>query len=311
MAAAAEPAEVDVAVVGGSFAGLSAAMQLGRARRRVLLVDAGQPRNRFARASHGFLGQDGRPPQDILKDARHQVLAYPTVHFHQGVATRAAREEDRFRLRLASGQEVRARRLVLATGVTDHLPDVPGMRELWGTGVNHCPYCHGYEVSGRPLAVFSTGPGSIHQALLLRDWSEEVTLLTNKTHTLTEEERDRLQARGVRIEEAPVARLIGDGEELAAVELQDGRRLPVGALFTVPRVTLSSPLAEQLGCELEAGPMGPFVKTDPLKESTVPGVYVAGDAARPMHTATWASADGVSAGIASHQSLILPRQRPT
>jgi thioredoxin reductase len=303
--------EIDVAVVGGSFAGLSAAMQLGRARRRVLLVDAGQPRNRFARASHGFLGQDSRAPQDILMDGRRQVLAYPNVQFREGEATHAVREDDSFRLRLANGQEVRARRLVLATGVTDHLPNLPGMRELWGTGVNHCPYCHGYEVSDRRLAVFSTGPGSIHQALLLRDWSEDVTLLTNGTHMLTEEERDRLQVRGVRIEQAPVARLIGAGGELGAVELEDGRCLPFGALFTVPRVTLSSPLAERLGCELEAGPMGPFVKTDHLKESTVPGVYVAGDAARPMHTATWASADGVSAGIASHQSLIFPRQRPS
>ncbi|HEV8456427.1 MAG TPA: NAD(P)/FAD-dependent oxidoreductase, partial [Gemmatimonadales bacterium] len=159
------PAEYEVIVVGGSFAGLSAAMQLARARRRVLIIDTGKPRNRFAKTSHGFFGQDGRAPKEILETARRQLLAYPTVKFLRAEAIHAVGEKDRFLVRFGDNGEARARRLVLATGVTDHLPEVPGMKELWGTGVAHCPYCHGYEVSGRKLAVFSVGKASVHQAL--------------------------------------------------------------------------------------------------------------------------------------------------
>lgn len=305
----ASPAEYEAIIVGGSFAGLSAAMQLARARRRVLIIDAGRPRNRFAKRSHGFFGQDGRAPHEILETARHQVMTYPTVEFLRAEATHAVREKDRFLVHFGGHGEARAKRLVLATGVTDHLPEVPGMKELWGTGVAHCPYCHGYEFSGRRLAVFSVGKASVHQALLIRDWSEDVTLLTNGADGLTDEERGRLEARRVKIDETPVSRLIVKGSELAAVAFADGRRVPFGGMFTGPRCSLSSPLAEQLGCELEQGQCGPMVKTDGFKESTVPGVYVAGDAARAVHSATWASADGVTAGVYAHQSLLFPKQR--
>lgn len=184
------------------------------------------------------------------------------------------------------------------------------MRELWGTGVFHCTYCHGYEVAGRRLAVFRTGPLAVHQALLLRDWSEDVTVLTSGAGALPEEEREELRAHGIKIEETPVAALVGERGKLAAVAFQDGRRLPFGGLFTAPRVTLASPLAQQLGCELEEGPQGPWIKTDNFKESTVTGMYAAGDAARPMHSITFASADGVMAGIAAHRSLLFPKPAP-
>src|SRR5688572_15196043 len=166
----------DVIVVGGSFAGLSAAMQLGRARRRVLVVDAGRPRNRFAHSSHGFLGQDGRSPAEILETFRQQVLAYPTVELRQDEASDARDAGDGgFVVELGSGGSVRARRLVLATGVVDELPAVPGLAERWGVTVLHCPYCHGYEVADTRLGVLATGEGSMHHALLLPDWSADVT----------------------------------------------------------------------------------------------------------------------------------------
>lgn len=301
--------EYEAIVIGGSFAGLSAAMQLARARRKILVLDGGKPRNRFAHASHGFLGQDGRAPKEIMEIARKQLLAYPTVDFQQAEATDAVQENGAFAVAFGNEGEARAKRLVLATGMTDHLPEVPGMQELWGEGVNSCPYCHGYEVAGRKLAVFGAGEMSVHYAALIREWSDDVSLLTNGGEWLTEEGRAFLRARGVQVEEAPLARLIPNGREphpreLEAVEFRDGRRVPYGALFSGTRASFASPLAERLGCQVEQGPTGPMVKTDTRKETTVAGVFAAGDAALPIPNATLASADGVWAGVSAHQSMI-------
>lgn len=303
----------DVIVVGGSFAGLSAAMQLVRARRRVLVVDAGRPRNRFSRASHGFLGQDGRSPAAILETARAQVLIYPTAKLRTDEVTHAARRGGSFELALASGTTASARRLVLATGIVDELPDLPGLRERWGTTVLHCPYCHGYEVADGRLGVLAVGEASIHQALLLPDWSADVTLFTNGAFEPTAAHRDALATRGVRIEPRLLAGLVGDGPALVGVRLrgsdggpEGGEVVALDALFTASRTSMASPLAEQLGCAFDDGPFGPVIRTDAKKETTVPGVYAAGDAARAPHNATWASADGVTAGVSAHQSLALP-----
>jgi thioredoxin reductase len=296
----------DAVVIGGSWAGLSAAMQLARARRRVLIVDAGRPRNRFARASHGFLGQDGRPPAAILETARAQVLTYPTAEFRHDEATEAERCDDTFEVTLASGATARARRLVLATGVVDELPDIPGLRERWGKSVLHCPYCHGYEAADGRFGVLAVGERSLHQALLLPDWSADVTLFTSGTFALDADQCEALAARGVRIEPRPLAAVVGDGLALTGVRLDDGEVVALDALFTVSRTRMASALPEHLGCEFDEGPFGPVIRTDARKETTVPGVYAAGDAARAAHNATWASADGVTAGISAHQSVALP-----
>jgi thioredoxin reductase len=293
----------DVIVVGGSFAGLSAAMQLARARRRVLIVDSGLPRNRFASASHGFLGQDGRPPYDILRDAAGQLRAYPTAEFVRGEVLGAREAEDGFGVALAEGREERTHRLVLATGIVDELPPVAGMRERWGATVLHCPYCHGYEVAGRALAVLANNAKAAHLATLLPDWGP-TTLFTQGVFEPSEEEAARLDARGVRIERTPVVELLGTAPELEAARLSDGRVVPVGAVFTAPRTRIATPLAEELGCALDEGPTGPYIRVDDWKQTTVPGVYAAGDAANPMHNATLASAAGVLAGIGAHQSLV-------
>jgi thioredoxin reductase len=300
----------DVIVIGGSFAGLSAALQLARARRRLLVVDAGRPRNRFARASHGFLGQDGRAPAAIVESARTQVLAYPTAEFIAGEATEARQCDGEFEVALASGATHHARGLILATGVVDELPDVPGLRERWGATVLHCPYCHGYEVAARRLGVLATGPQALHQALLLPDWSPDVTLFTNGVVAPDDVQRAALQARGVRLEAEPVTALLGEAPLLSGVRLADGRVAALDALFTVSRTRPASALAEQLGCAFDEGPFGPVIRTSDRKETTVPGVFAAGDAARPAHNATWASADGVTAGIAAHQSLAIPLASP-
>jgi thioredoxin reductase len=298
-------ADYHVVVVGGSWAGLAAAMQLGRARRRVLVVDAGRPRNRFAHAGHGFLGQDGRSPAAILETFREQVLAYPTVRLEVGEAVDAHRSgDDAFRVELASGEVVGARRLVLASGIVDELPSTPGLRERWGVTVLHCPYCHGYEVAEARLGVLATGEMATHQALLLPDWSSDVTLFTNRAFEPTAEQSAALAERGVRIETRPVEALLGPTPGLTGVRLGDGEVVQVDAIFTASRTHMASPLAERLGCAFDEGPFGPIVRTDVRKETTVPGVYCAGDAARAPHNATWAAADGVTAGVSAHQSLI-------
>ncbi len=294
----------DVIVVGGGFAGLSAAMQLARARRRVLVVDAGLPRNRFAEASHGFLGQDGKPPFDILRQAACQVAAYPTVEIARGEALKALRDENGgFGLQISDGRRARARRLVLATGVADTLPDLAGLKERWGATVLHCPYCHGYEVRDRPLGVLANHPMAAHQAAMIPDWGP-TTLFTQGRFEPDEEQLSLLNARGVTIERQPVVELLGSAPTLDAVRLADGRVVSISALFVAPSTRMASPLAEQLGCAFDDGPLGPMIRTDDWKATSTPGVYAAGDAARAMHNATLASADGVLAGVGAHQSLI-------
>lgn len=294
---------LDVIVVGGSFAGLSAAMQLARARRTVLVVDAGLPRNRFADASHGFLGQDGKPPAQIVREAGCQVAAYPTAEIAKGEALSAEAVPGGFVVTLAGGRTVRARKLVLATGVVDVLPDLPGLKERWGASVVHCPYCHGYEHRDRPLGVLASHPMSAHQAAMIPDWGP-TTLFTQGRFEPDQEQRALLDARGVAIERSPITALMGDAPDLTAVQLADGRVVPLSALFVAPAQRMASPLAESLGCAFDDGPLGPIIRADDWKATTVPGVFAAGDAARPMQNATLASADGVLAGVGAHQSLI-------
>lgn len=289
----------DAIVIGGSYAGLSAALQLARARQRVLVVDAGQRRNRFASTSHGFLGQDGRAPDAIAADGRRQLLAYPNVRWRDGRATRAQADPDGFALDIDEQSTVHGRRLVLATGVVDELADIEGLAERWGRSVFHCPYCHGYELQRGRIGVLAVGPLSQHHALMLPDWGT-VTLFTHTTFDPDDAQRAALVARGVSIETTPVARL----RDVATVELVDGRRIALDGLFTMSRTRMASPIAEQLGCRFEDGPTGPFLATDAMKETSVPGVFACGDAARAAGSVALAVGDGAMAGAATHQSLI-------
>jgi len=294
---------LDAIIVGGSFAGLSAALQLARARRRVLVIDAGLPRNRFADASHGILGHDGKAPAQILREAACQVAAYPTVEIIKGEALGAEAITGGFAVTLVGGRTARGRKLVLATGVSDILPDLPGLKERWGASVLHCPYCHGYEHRDRPLGVLASHPMSAHQAAMIPDWGP-TTLFTQGRFEPDDEQRALLDARSVTIERSPVTALLGDAPDLAAARLADGRVVPLNALFVAPAQRMTSPLAERLGCEFDEGPLGPIIRADAWKATTVPGVFAAGDAARPMQNATLASADGVLAGVGAHQALI-------
>lgn len=295
----------DAIVVGGSFAGLSAATYIARGRRSVCVIDTDTPRNRFATASHGFLGQDGSDPRAMIAQARVQLARYPQVTFVAGEVTDAHAGED-FTATLATGETLRAARLVLAYGISDMLPDLPGLPERWGRSVLHCPYCHGYEFAGRRLGVLAVSPLSAHQAMLIAEWGP-TTLYLNGGDMPDEATRTRLKLRGVDIEPAPVVALAGDGGTLTGARLADGRTPTLEVLYLAPRSRLNSPLAERLGCALDEGPFGPMIRTDAAKLTTVAGVYAAGDIARAPHSVSWAAADGVTAGVSVHQSLAFAR----
>lgn len=296
----------DVIVIGGSFAGQAAALQLGRARRRTLLVDAGSPRNRFALTSHGFLGQDGVAPSVIISTARRQLATYATVKVREGEVVDAAITDAGFRVLFADGREDNAKRLILATGVRDILPDLPGIEERWGVTVLHCPYCHGYELNQQPLGVLARDQMAFHQAMLVQDWGS-TTLFTQGLFDPSVEQLEALSERGVKVEYTPIVELVGNAPVLDGVRLADGRTIELVALFTLPQTLPASDLAKRLGCAFEKGPTGPFIWTDERRQTSVSGVFAAGDAASPMPQATLAAAAGVVAAGSAHQSIIFDK----
>jgi thioredoxin reductase len=293
----------DAIVIGGSFAGLSAAIQIARARRSVCVIDTGQPRNRFSAAAHGFFGQDGNDPRAMIASARAQVLRYPTVQMITGEASAARATNGGFEVTMTGGETLTAARLALAFGISDVLPELPGLAERWGKSVLHCPYCHGFEYAGERLGVLYSTPMSAHQAQLIAEWGP-TALYLNGNEMLDDETKARLAQRGVVIEPARIKELRGENGGLSSLLLADGRDAPIDALYVAPRSRLNSPIAEQLGCVLNDGPFGLVIRTDEKRQTTVPGVYAAGDIARAPHNATWAAADGVTAGVFLHQSLV-------
>jgi thioredoxin reductase len=290
----------DVIIVGGSYSGISAGLQLARARRQVLVIDAGRRRNRFASHSHGFLGQDGRDPGTIVSEARDQLLAYPTVQWVSQSAIQASTSDAGFTVIVESGEQFAARRLVLATGVVDELPEVPGVLERWGQRVFHCPYCHGYELGGGQIGVLAASPLAIHHALMLPDWGP-TTLLLNGVFEPDADQLASLATRGVTVIDELV---LSVGGEQADVTLASGRVIKFAGLFTQPTTRMSSPLAAQLGCEFEVGPTGEFIKVDAMRETNVRGVFACGDAAIGAGNVAIAVGEGARTGGAAHQSMI-------
>ncbi len=289
----------DAIVIGGSYAGLSAALQLARARRQILVIDAGRPRNRFAATSHGFLGQDGRPPAAIAADGRQQLLAYPNVRWLEGNATEAHKQDDLFQVSIDSHQSVQGKRVVLASGVVDELPNITGLAERWGKSVFHCPYCHGYELNKGRIGVIAVSELSMHHALMLPDWGQ-VTFFTNNAFKPNEKQFAALHARQVQIENTPIAQIV----EHATVQLTDDRRIMLDGMFTASRMHMASPIAQQLGCAFEDSPMGSFIRTNEGKETSITGVFACGDAARMAGSVALAVGDGAMAGVGAHRSML-------
>ena len=278
---------------------MAAALQLLRARKSVTVVDAGHRRNRTASHSYGFLGQDGADPTEIAQTARTQLEAYPSLTWTEGTVSSAAGHRDDFLVTLSTGEAFAGRRLLFATGVADALPPVPGLAERWGRSVFHCPYCHGYELDQGHIGVIATGAMSVHQAQLLSEWGE-VTLLTNGNVTVAADEAGDLARRGVTVEGTLIDRIEGEADVL----LTDGRKLSFAGLFTAPPCFPSSPVAEDMGCALMDTPLGRQIQTGETKETTIPGAFACGDAARVPHSVSLAVADGAWAGMQLHRSLV-------
>ncbi|MCZ7484344.1 NAD(P)/FAD-dependent oxidoreductase [Rhizobium rhizogenes] len=291
----------DVIVIGGSYAGLSAALQLGRARKNVLVVDAGKRRNRFASHSHGFLGQDGKAPGEIVAEARRQIERYQTIAWAEGSVTGAEGSFGDFAIEIDGHRRENAARLILAMGVTDQLPDIAGLKERWGSSVFHCPYCHGYELDQGKIGVIAASPMAIHHALMLPDWGE-TTFFTNGMFVPDEDQAALLSARGVRVEKDRIAEIAGHAD----VVLADGRSIALAGLFTQPKLRITSDWIGKLGCSVEEGPMGWSIVTDAMKQTTVRGVFACGDVARPAGSVALAVGDGAMTGAAAHQSILFP-----
>lgn len=293
----------DALIIGGSYAGLSAAMQLARARKRVLIIDDGRPRNRFAARAHGVLANDGRPGSEIAKAARAQVRAYPTTAFRDAEAVEITRLEAGFQVAFADGTRTTGRRLLLSHGVEDDLPSIPGVKERWGRTALHCPWCHGYEIGQGPIGVLGRGDHAVQYAATVAEWGE-VTLFMGLEVGLTPQEARLLDRRGVFIETTPIISLEGEAPDLSGARLADGRLIPLKAIFVGAQVRVSSPFAEALGCEMTDTPMGRIVKVDPLQQTSQKGVFAAGDLARAASNITLATSDGMVAAHALFRSLV-------
>ncbi|MBD2714884.1 NAD(P)/FAD-dependent oxidoreductase [Microvirga sp. STR05] len=292
---------VDVVIVGGSTAGLSAALTLGRALRRVLVLDAGRPCNRQTPHSHNFFTRDGETPAQLLALGRAQLQAYPTVAIHSASVVEARKVEAGFELTTDDGRIFRSKRVLLATGLQDHLPSLPGFAESWGVSVLHCPYCHGYEVHDRPLGVLGNGDGGFELARLIRHWTPDLRLFTDGPSTLSAEQTRQLVAHNIRLIETPLAEIEHEACQLHHLRLTDGTREPLTALYARVPFTLPGTLHQQLGCALtEQG----LLKVDEVGRTSVEGVSAAGDNSSPMRQLAMAAANGSKAAAFLNNNLI-------
>lgn len=292
----------DAIVVGGSFAGLAAALQLGRARRDVLVLDTGLPRNRFSAHSHGFLTRDGAPPHELLGEARRQLGAYSTVELRTGRATGASHRADGFEVEVESGERLTSRTLILAHGMIDDTDLLPGMGPCWGKTVFFCPYCHGFEFADRKIGLLLRHGDALDLARFYKEWTSDFTLFTNGAQ-VDAIVRNALSDMGVKILDDTVLRLDHEEGELRAVITAAGR-VPIDAVFAHPPTRFATNLGVELGCGTKDSALGPFFSVDHQQETSIAGVFAAGDIARPAPSISYAVADGVAAGVFAHRALL-------
>lgn len=295
----------DVLIIGGGAAGLSGALTLARARRSVLVVDSGSPRNAPAAGVHGLLGSEGVGPLELVAIGRKDVESYGGEVVEDEVVA-VTGESDAFTATLASGRVVTARRVLVTTGLTDELPDLPGLRKRFGRDVLHCPYCHGWEVRDQPIGVLGAGEHSLHQAKLFRQWSDDVVLFLGDVLEPSEEERSDLRRRGIEVVDGAVGEVIVEGDRLTGVRMKDGTVHARTALAVTPRFVARSAVLDSLGVRAVEHPMGvgTIVEVDAMGQTAVPGVYAAGNVNDPMAQVVMAAAAGVKAGAVINADLL-------
>ncbi|WP_159617722.1 NAD(P)/FAD-dependent oxidoreductase [Arthrobacter zhaoguopingii] len=295
----------DVVIIGGGAAGLSAAVALGRSLRTTAVIDSGSPRNAPAAGVHNFLSRDGVPPLELVASGRAEAASYGSVLI-DAEAVRVEKDPAGFTVTLQDGGCLSGRRLLVTTGLSDELPDVEGLAAHWGSGVIHCPYCHGYEARGQAIGVLATGPMAMHQVQMFRQLSDDVTLFLHTGPELTDDEWELLAALSVRVVDGRVASVQGPAGALSGVQLEDGSGFPLDALVVAPRFAARSALLESLGVRISEHPMGIgySAEVDPQGRTSVPGVWAAGNVADPVAQVMASSAAGLGAGAAINGDLI-------
>lgn len=293
---------LEVVIIGGSYAGLSAAMTLGRALRQVLVIDDGKPCNAQTPHSHNFLTQDGESPAAIAKKAKEQVMAYPSVSFLDDRATGLRKDGNLFELSTASGKLFSAKKILFATGIRDLMPAITGFAACWGISVLHCPYCHGYEVKGEKTALLANGEIAVHMTAMLSNWTKDLTLFSNGSNKLNEEQLKQVKQRGIEVIETPVAEVIHNNGQLESIILQDGTRHLFKVMYAKLPFEQQTGLLEELGCQFnEQG----YVVVDEMKKTSIEGVYAAGDNITMARSVAAAVAAGTFSGAAINHALII------
>lgn len=293
----------DVIIIGGGAAGLSAALQLGRSRRSVTVIDAGEPRNAPSPAAHGFLTRDGVAPLELTRLGRADLAPYD-VRVVEGTVTDAVKVNDSFRITLASSDVLTAKRLLITTGVVDVLPEIPGLAERWGKDLVHCPYCHGWEIRDEAIGVIGSSTMAVHQALLFRQWSPNITLFLNSAPQPSDVERHQLAARGIKLVEGSVARIHSADGAVSSVEMADGSSHPVQALTAQSRVVARGAFLETLGLVPVSSEFGELIEKDETGLTNIPGVWAAGNVADMRANVVASAFDGAMAGVSINMDMM-------
>jgi len=291
----------DAIIIGGSYAGLSAAMALGRSLRRVLVIDSGLPCNRQTPHSHNFLTQDGKTPQEISMLAKQQVEQYKTVEFLNDIATAGSKLEEGFQIETQSGLSLNAKKLIIAAGIKDQMPDIEGFSESWGISVIHCPYCHGYEFRGRKTGILANGDNAVHLAGLVHNLTKDLTVFTNGRASLSPEQLQRLEKSEISLVETKIVEIIHENGHLSSLVMNNGEQIQLNALYAAIPFQQHSSILESLGCEMtETG----HIRVDPTQKASVPGVYACGDNSSPMRSVASAVNTGAIAGAMVNMDLV-------
>ncbi|WP_343674592.1 NAD(P)/FAD-dependent oxidoreductase [Chitinophaga sp.] len=293
--------EFEVIIIGGSYAGLQAGMTLGRALRKVLIIDSGNPCNAQTPHSHNFLTRDGETPAAITKVALEQLKAYNTVQLLHGKAVKGEKYDKGFSVTTEAGETFTAKKLIITTGIKDLMPEIPGVAACWGISVIHCPYCHGYEVAKQPTGILGNGEGGFETVKLIQHWTKDLTLFTNGPCSLTDEMVAQVKKKNINIIETPVKAIIHDKGYLSAVELADGTKVPLKAVYARLPFIQHSDIPAQLGCELtESG----HIKVADFGKTSVEGVYAAGDNCSMLRGVPNAVAAGLAAAAFLNREMI-------